>query len=119
MTRSMFTMMQFNAQKDDYNTSLGNLCEGSKEYERVLRACHERGAKRCVTVATLHRGLYIKAAQFVASLRAGTGDKAIPKPYTEALGFLVDKAPVEPVEDLMDALKDVFFLGNWPEGDFD
>jgi len=119
MTRSMFTMTQFNAQRDDYTKSLDNLKEKSAEYETALQACHERGANRCVKVAMMHKGLYVKAAQFVASLRAGTGDRAIPKAYTKALGFLVDGAPAEPVIELLPVLRQTFKLGDWPEKPFD
>ncbi len=38
-------------------------------------------------------GIYNKAAQFVASLQGGAGDKGVPKAYVEALAVLTDGAP--------------------------
>jgi len=116
MTRSMVTMMQFNEQKQDYDKSVVDLEEGSEEYVNALNACHQRGAERCVNVANMHRGIYVKAAQFIASLRGGTGDRGIPKAYTEALSVFTDHAPHKSAGEIADVIKEVMYLGDWPTG---
>jgi len=116
-TRSMVTMMQFTQQKQDYDTSLNDLEEGTEEYKQAMEACHERGAKRCVAVAREHRGLYVKAAQFIASIRGGTGDRGVPRAYTEALSVFTDHAPHMPVEKVAEVLQEAIPLGDWPQAE--
>lgn len=118
-SRSMLTMMQFNEQKQDYLDSLKDLDENSEEYQKVLLECHKRGAERAARVARMHRGLYVKAAQFVASIRGGTGDRGIPRPYIDALKEFTDAAPHQPVTAVADVLKEAMHLGDWPQGDLD
>ncbi|CAE8581253.1 unnamed protein product [Polarella glacialis] len=114
-TRSMFTMMQFTAGKNDYATSLAGLQEGTTEYDAALNACHVRGAERCAKVAEMHRGLYVKAAQFISSISGGTGDSGIPKAYTEALSKFTDRAPHKKIEEVAESLKECMKLpGSWP-----
>eukprot|EP00928_Gymnodinium_smaydae_P018163 TRINITY_DN16913_c0_g1_i1.p1 TRINITY_DN16913_c0_g1~~TRINITY_DN16913_c0_g1_i1.p1 ORF type:complete len:586 (+),score=147.77 TRINITY_DN16913_c0_g1_i1:150-1760(+) len=114
MSRSMVVMMQFNEQKQDYVDSLKDLTEGTPEYKAALDACHARGAERCVKVARLHRGLYVKAAQFIASLRGGTGDRGVPRQYTEALSVFTDHAPHKPLAEIAEVLRECAKLGEWP-----
>lgn len=116
MSRSMVTMMQFNEQKQDYDKSLADLTEGTEDYNRALHACHERGAKRCADVARMHRGIYVKAAQFIASLRGGTGDRGVPRQYSEALKVFTDHAPHKPIAEVAESLRACMSLGNWPAG---
>lgn len=118
-TRSMVTMMQFNEQKQDYLSSLNNLIEGTAEYNEALQACHQRGAERCVRVANMHRGLYVKAAQFIASIRGGTGDRGVPRQYTDALTIFTDHAPHKSIEEVADAMKEAMPLGEWPKKPLD
>lgn len=116
MSRSMVTMMQFSEQKQDYTASLANLQEGTEQYRQALEACHRRGAERCARVAKMHRGLYVKAAQFLTSLRGGTGDRGIPRAYTEALAVFTDHAPYVPAAEIAPVLREAMDLGGWPEG---
>ena len=97
--------MQFNEQKQDYINSLSNLEEGTPEYNKVLQECHHRGAERCVNVANTHRGLYVKAAQFIASIRGGTGERGVPRPYTDALAKFTDHAPHKSIQEVADPRK--------------
>jgi len=113
-SRTMVTMMQFNQQKQDYDTCCDGKEVDTEEYKTAMAECHERGAKRCVAVATMHRGLYVKAAQFIASLRGGTGDRGVPRPYTEALSVFTDHAPHKSVKEVAEVLKEAMFLGDWP-----
>lgn len=117
--RSMVTMMQFKAQKEDYTTSLANLIEGSAEYDSALRKCHQRGAERVAKVVAQHQGVYVKAAQFIASLRGGAGDQGIPQEYVQALAHFSDHAPHKPVAELLPLLREALNLGEWPEGALD
>lgn len=119
MSRSMVTMMQFNEQKQDYTTSLESLEENSAEYEESIRNCHNRGAERCANVARLQGGLYVKAAQFLASIRGGTGDRGIPKPYIDALSIFTDEAPHKTIEEVSPLLKECMSLGSWPQQPLD
>lgn len=112
-------MMQFNEQKQDYIKSVENMEEGTQEYITALNACHRRGAERCANVAKMHRGLYVKSAQFIASLRGGTGDRGIPQPYSEALSVFTDQAPHKSASEIAPVLKEVMFLGDWPSGSLD
>eukprot|EP00434_Breviolum_minutum_P034198 symbB.v1.2.030259.t1/scaffold3390.1/size57886/8 len=114
MSRSMVTMMQFNEQKQDYVNSLSKLEENTPEYNKVLQDCHRRGAERCVKVANTHRGLYVKAAQFIASIRGGTGERGVPKPYTDALAKFTDHAPHKSIKEVAEALQESMSLGSWP-----
>lgn len=114
MSRSMVTMMQFNEQKQDYISSLSNMEEDTPEYNAALQECHKRGAERCVKVASQHRGLYVKAAQFIASIRGGTGERGVPKPYTDALAVFTDHAPHKRIDEVAEVLKECMSLGDWP-----
>eukprot|EP00435_Cladocopium_sp_Y103_P048659 s827_g14.t1 len=117
--RSTVAMMQFNEQKQDYINSLSNLEENTAEYKQVLSECHHRGAERCVQVANTNRGLYVKAAQFIASIRGGTGERGVPKAYTDALAKFTDHAPHKSINDVAEALKDSMSLGAWPSAPLD
>lgn len=119
MTRSMFSMAQFNEQKEDYTTSLKGLEPMSLDYEAKLAECHDRGAKRAAQVVEMQRGIYVKGAQFMASLRGGSGDSGIPLQYVERLSKFTDDAPCKKASEITEVLKDVFNLGSWPEGAFD
>lgn len=118
-TRSMVTMMQFNEQTQDYHNSLAGLQEDTPQYRAAIEACHQRGAERCVKVASMHRGLYVKAAQFIASIRGGTGDRGVPRHYSEALSVFTDHAPHKPVAEVAHVLKECMNLGDWPERPLD
>ncbi|EKX31453.1 hypothetical protein GUITHDRAFT_83115, partial [Guillardia theta CCMP2712] len=77
-----------------------NLPEREEEREQVMRKVHERSARKCLDLARTNGGLYTKAAQFVASLQGGAGDKGIPKPYVEVLRVLTDAAPHHPFAEM-------------------
>ncbi|CAJ1381658.1 unnamed protein product, partial [Effrenium voratum] len=119
MSRSMVTMMQFNEQKQDYINSLSNLEEETPQYNQTLQECHQRGAERCVKVTNQHRGLYVKAAQFIASIRGGTGERGVPKPYVDALATFTDHAPHKSIEEVAEALQECMSLGQWPTAPLD
>jgi len=120
-------MMQFNAQKQDYDSCLeGNLASklpdevhDSHNNGQSVQACHRRGADRCAKVTEMHRGLYVKAAQFVASIRGGTGDRGIPEPYIAKLATFTDQAPHKPAGDMVGALQEALSIGRWPDGPLD
>eukprot|EP00927_Polykrikos_kofoidii_P077464 TRINITY_DN74403_c0_g1_i1.p1 TRINITY_DN74403_c0_g1~~TRINITY_DN74403_c0_g1_i1.p1 ORF type:complete len:568 (-),score=99.51 TRINITY_DN74403_c0_g1_i1:265-1968(-) len=118
--RTMVAMGQFNEQQKDYTNSLEELDPGSVEYQAALDACHERGAKRCVMVANTQRGIYVKAAQFMASIQGGAGDQGIPPQYIEALKVFTDKAPGKSMSEMVAVLKEdlpQLGFGSWPEGE--
>merc|ERR1719203_487865 len=63
----------------------------------------------------MHRGLYVKAAQFIASLRGGTGDRGVPSQYTDALKTFTDDAPHQPIDAVAEFLKEAMKLSQWPQ----
>lgn len=118
-TRSMVTMMQFNEQKQDYDTVIAAHADDTEEYRQALAGCHERGAERCARVANMQRGIYIKAAQFIASIRGGTGERGIPRAYIEACSKFTDHAPHKSIAEVAEVLKECMYLGEWPQEDLD
>jgi Na+/H+-translocating membrane pyrophosphatase len=44
-----------------------------------MQQIHVRSATKCLELVRTNGGIYTKAAQFVASLQGGAGDKGIPK----------------------------------------
>jgi len=89
-------MALFQAAKADYE-------EAWKEEDPALQAAkvnsaHAKHATECYKLAKTHGGIYCKAAQFVASLQGGAGDKGIPSQYIEALSALTDQANSLPFE---------------------
>lgn len=89
MTRSMCAMALFNAAKEDYAA----LAEGDAA---ARSACHTKHAAACFRFAVDNGGVYIKAAQFVASLQGGAGEAGVPHEYIDALRPLTDTVPPRP-----------------------
>ena len=104
--RAAMAQQLFHEIKGDYDKSLEGL-EG-KAREAELEALHDRSAAKCLDLAKKNGGIYNKAAQFVASLQAGAGDKAIPKAYIDALKIVCDKAPFRPFDTMKAVLEEDF-----------
>ena len=99
--RAAAVMMTFNTLRAEYDKLVKRENEAGKEGNKAVseeewHAFHERGAKECLALARKNGGIYIKAAQFVASLQGGGGDRQVPKQYKEALAALTDAAPAQP-----------------------
>jgi len=92
LARSARAMNLFNELKADYDTELAKV-HTEEETAAVLEALHERSAPKVLALARNNGGIYNKAAQFVASLQGGAGDKGVPKAYVQALAVLTDGAP--------------------------
>ena len=92
MARSARAMNLFNEIKADYEAELSK-ASTDDEREQVLEQLHERSAPKVLALARNNGGIYNKAAQFVASLQGGAGDKGVPKAYVKALAVLTDGAP--------------------------
>ena len=107
MARSMRAMAVFNEVKGDYEKSLANITDAAARAQ-VLRQLHERSAPKALKLARENGGLYNKAAQFVASLQAGAGDRGIPKEYVDVLSVLTDKAPGKPFSEMAPVLEEEF-----------
>jgi hypothetical protein len=71
-------------------------------------SCVLRIAPKALELARAHGGLYNKAAQFVAALQAGAGDRGVPREYVEALSVLTDKAPGLPFAHMAPVLEEEF-----------
>ncbi|KAL0700983.1 hypothetical protein Bca4012_057105 [Brassica carinata] len=70
----------------DYKYSLRRLTADSDEYLQRLTEVHSRSAKRILKLCESNKGFYVKAGQFVATL------KLVPKEYSLALSSLQDQA---------------------------
>lgn len=115
MARSMVSMGTFQEAKADYEQMFEKFEEGTPEYEKALAECHERNAKKAAHIVRVQRGIYVKAAQFVCSLKGGTGDAGIPWEYTSALREFMDHAPNKPIKEMAPVLKGCLNLGEWPD----
>ena len=88
MTRAMTAMFILNAAKEEYAAADA----AGRE------ALHVKYAVKCRDLARAQGGIYIKAAQFVASLQGGAGQAIVPVPFVEALAELTDNASAQPLE---------------------
>ena len=79
----------------DYKWSLSGLDKGSEEYKTALTDCHSRAAKHVLDLCRKQAGVYIKAGQFLASLRP-----VLPHQFTSTLAQLCDDAPHSPLHDV-------------------
>ncbi|XP_013722444.1 aarF domain-containing protein kinase 1 isoform X2 [Brassica napus] len=70
----------------DYKYSLRRVTADSDEYLQRLTEVHSRSAKRILKLCESNKGFYVKAGQFVATL------KLVPKEYSSALSSLQDQA---------------------------
>ena len=77
--------------------SLKGLEEGTPAYDVALEAVYLRAAAKALEVARANGGVYNKAAQFVASMQGGGGDKVVPKVFIDTLAILTDRAPFRPL----------------------
>ncbi|XP_058078816.1 uncharacterized protein LOC131227116 isoform X2 [Magnolia sinica] len=70
----------------DYKYSLHGLSPDSDEYRSKMSEVHLRSAKRILKLCEVNKGFYVKAGQFVASLRP------VPTEYSSILSSLQDQA---------------------------
>ncbi|KAL8231809.1 hypothetical protein R6Q57_001587 [Mikania cordata] len=82
-SRSLYTIT---ANVVDYKYSLQGLSKDTDQYTRILSEVHLRSAKRILKLCEMNQGFYIKAGQFVASVRQ------VPKEYSSTLASLQDQA---------------------------
>ena len=83
MARAMRAMQVYQDAKALYEASGGPGAEAG-----ALLSAHARVAATCRDLAKDHGGVYIKAAQFVASLPTGTANAAVPVEYIAAFATL-------------------------------
>uniref|UniRef100_A0A2P2J7B5 Putative aarF domain-containing protein kinase 1 n=1 Tax=Rhizophora mucronata TaxID=61149 RepID=A0A2P2J7B5_RHIMU len=69
----------------DYKFALRGLSDDSDDYLRKLSEVHLGSAKRILKLCEANKGFYIKAGQFVATLRQ------VPKEYSSILSSLQDQ----------------------------
>ena len=103
MGRAMLAMQLFEKGKSMYAQ-----CEADPNPEEAYERTHRLMADECLKLAQSHGGIYNKAAQFVASLQGGAGDKGIPKAYIEALKVVTDKAPFKKFSDMDECFREEF-----------
>ncbi|KAK1432452.1 hypothetical protein QVD17_09349 [Tagetes erecta] len=81
-SRSIYTIT---ANVVDYKYSLHGLSKDTDQYTTILSEVHLRSAKRILKLCEMNQGFYIKAGQFVASMRQ------VPKEYSATLTSLQDQ----------------------------
>ncbi len=87
MARSARAMALFNEIKGDYETTLSK-ATSEQEREAALEQLHARSAPKVLALARNNGGIYNKAAQFVASLQGGAGDKVSSLPLSARALFV-------------------------------
>eukprot|EP01062_Namystynia_karyoxenos_P021122 TRINITY_DN18009_c0_g1_i1.p1 TRINITY_DN18009_c0_g1~~TRINITY_DN18009_c0_g1_i1.p1 ORF type:complete len:622 (+),score=173.56 TRINITY_DN18009_c0_g1_i1:98-1867(+) len=84
-----------------------------EEYARIVQhplmaEVHTDIAKRCLALARQNGGIYNKAAQFVSSLQAGSGDTGIPHQFVDELRQCTDACPPRPLSDFAEMFVEDF-----------
>ncbi|CAH9087991.1 unnamed protein product [Cuscuta epithymum] len=96
-SRALFTIT---SNVVDYVYSLHGSTQNTEEYLRALSEVHLRSAKRLLKLFEANKGVYVKAGQFVASVRVRT----IPKEYSSTLSSLQDQAVPYPFDSIKEVL---------------
>ncbi|CAL4992697.1 unnamed protein product [Urochloa decumbens] len=78
----------------DYKYSLRGLDSGSADYRAKLSDVHLRSAKKLLKLCEMNGGFYVKAGQYVSSLRQ------VPKEYSSTLSSLQDQATPSKFQDI-------------------
>lgn len=107
MARSMQAMALYNEAKELYTRAWGGQ-EEEEGREGRLEETHMVVADKCLELARRNGGIYNKAAQFVASLQGGAGDKGVPKTFVKTLAVLTDSAPFKPFSVMRPVLVEDF-----------
>ena len=97
MGRAMATWQLFTVAKGEYEQALKEAGEDPAARAAALERMHDKWAEKALDLCKRHGGIYNKAAQFVATLQAGAGDKVIPLQYINTLKVLTDKAPSQDI----------------------
>ena len=97
MGRAMRAMALFGEAKVAYAQALD---QAGPDAAEALQRCHEAYAPKVVELCRENGGIYVKAAQLVASISGGSGERLIPKEYKQALAVLCDAAPARPFADV-------------------
>ncbi|KAG8089989.1 hypothetical protein GUJ93_ZPchr0011g28896 [Zizania palustris] len=86
----------------DYKYSLRGLAPGSADYRNKRSKVHLRSAKKLLKLCEANGGFYVKAGQFVSSLRQ------VPKEYSSTLSCLQDQATPCNFEDIKIVIEQKF-----------
>eukprot|EP00793_Prasinoderma_coloniale_P007093 PRCOL_00006945-RA len=95
MQRQQRALAVANAVVADYAASLEGLAVGSPAREARKKEVHARSAQELLRLAKDNGGIFIKAAQFAASVRG-----PVPAEYVDALSEVQDRAPARPWEEI-------------------
>eukprot|EP00929_Paragymnodinium_shiwhaense_P000315 TRINITY_DN10055_c0_g1_i2.p1 TRINITY_DN10055_c0_g1~~TRINITY_DN10055_c0_g1_i2.p1 ORF type:complete len:403 (+),score=107.30 TRINITY_DN10055_c0_g1_i2:83-1291(+) len=112
--KAEYTRVMEQLEKDGFTAAYTDESKRSREeYSRVIkhplmREVHTDVAKKVLNLARMNGGIYNKAAQFVASLQAGSGDTGIPIEYVEELRACTDQCPPRPLSDFVEMFKEDF-----------
>jgi aarF domain-containing kinase len=86
----------------DYKYSLWGLAPGSADYRVKLSEVQLRSAKKILKLCEVNGGFYVKAGQFVSSLRQ------VPKEYRSTLSCLQDQATPCKFQDIKIVIEQTF-----------
>ncbi|AQK58754.1 Protein kinase superfamily protein [Zea mays] len=86
----------------DYKYSLRGLDAGSADYRVKLSKVHLRSAKKLLKLCEVNGGFYVKAGQYVSSLRQ------VPKEYSSTLSCLQDQATPSKFQDIKAVIEQNF-----------
>uniref|UniRef100_A0AC34RRZ2 ABC1 atypical kinase-like domain-containing protein n=1 Tax=Panagrolaimus sp. JU765 TaxID=591449 RepID=A0AC34RRZ2_9BILA len=85
----------------DYKWNLFGKIPETKEYNKKIKECHQRGADRLLDLAKANGGVFIKVGQHVAALIY-----LLPEEYTSTLAVLHSKAPESDLNEVKKVFKD-------------
>ncbi|CAH2328448.1 uncharacterized aarF domain-containing kinase 1 [Pelobates cultripes] len=85
----------------DYLTHLRHVPGGPEKYEDIKSQVHMRSAQRLLDLCCANRGTFIKVGQHLGAL-----EYLLPPEYTRTLSVLHSQAPVTPLIDVLQVVKE-------------
>jgi aarF domain-containing kinase len=76
-------------------------------------ALHSKFAAKALALAHSQGGVYVKAAQFIASLQGGSGGGGVPAAYTSTLAALTDRAAPHDLSLLSPLIEEELRTKDW------
>jgi aarF domain-containing kinase len=106
-------MSLFSAAKAAYEKldKLEAQCPGSTAAAR--EALHSKYAAKALDLARSQGGVYVKAAQFIASLQGGSGGGGVPAAYISTLAALTDRAAPHELHLLAPLIEEELQTKHW------
>ncbi|BBN13742.1 aarF domain-containing kinase [Marchantia polymorpha subsp. ruderalis] len=102
LLRSSRAIYTFAVNSYDYKYSLKDYDDKSEEYFQARSEVHKRAAERLLKLCQANRGFYVKAGQFVGSM------KNVPQEFVTVLSVLQDKAQPWPYHAIQKVIEGEF-----------